>query len=106
MIFCTMWMPLPLSKNPTAAAAPAGKGEAPYYENAMMTSLFEGGAAIRCICLSGAPRRCLRSRGAKNNNQPTMKDEGDDANAARVRNNEAFEAAPLSGANASWQREK
>jgi hypothetical protein len=42
-----MWMPSPLSKNPTAAAAPAGKGEAPYYENAMMTSLFEGGAATK-----------------------------------------------------------
>ena len=35
-----------------------------------------------------------------------MEDEGDDTNAARVRNNEAFEAAPLSGANASWQRER
>jgi hypothetical protein len=35
-----------------------------------------------------------------------MEDEGDDANAARVRNNEAFKAAPLSGANASWQRER
>ena len=35
-----------------------------------------------------------------------MEDEGDDANTARVRNNEAFEAAPLSGANASWQRER
>ncbi len=31
-----MWTPSPLSKNPTAVAAPAGKGEAPYYENAMM----------------------------------------------------------------------
>jgi hypothetical protein len=30
-----------------------------------------------------------------------MEDKGDNANAARVRNNEAFEAAPLSGANAS-----
>ena len=35
-----------------------------------------------------------------------MEDEGDDANAERVCNNEAFEAAPLSGANASWQRER
>ncbi len=35
-----------------------------------------------------------------------MEDEGNDANAARVRNDEAFEAAPLSGANASWQRER
>jgi hypothetical protein len=35
-----------------------------------------------------------------------MEDEGDNANAARVRNNEAFKAAPLSGANASWQRER
>ncbi len=35
-----------------------------------------------------------------------MEDEGNDANAARVHNNEAFEAAPLSGANTSWQRER
>ena len=35
-----------------------------------------------------------------------MEDEGDDANAARVCNNEAFQAALLSGANASWQRER
>ncbi len=35
-----------------------------------------------------------------------MEDEGNNANAARVCNNEAFEAAPLSGANASWQRER
>ncbi len=35
-----------------------------------------------------------------------MEDKGDNANAARVRNNEAFEAAPLSGANTSWQRER
>ncbi len=42
-----MWTPSPLSKNPTAAAAPAVEGEAPYYENAMMTSLFEGGAATK-----------------------------------------------------------
>ena len=35
-----------------------------------------------------------------------MEDEGDDANTACVRNNEAFEAALLSGANASWQRER
>jgi hypothetical protein len=35
-----------------------------------------------------------------------MEDKGVDANAARVRNNEAFEAALLSGANASWQRER
>ncbi len=35
-----------------------------------------------------------------------MEDEGDDANAARVYNNEAFKAAPLNGANASWQRER
>jgi hypothetical protein len=34
-------------ENPTAAAAPAGKGEAPYYENTMMTSLFEGGIATK-----------------------------------------------------------
>ena len=33
-------------------------------------------------------------------------DEGNDANAARVCNNEAFKAALLSGANASWQRER
>ncbi len=33
-----------------------------------------------------------------------MEDVGNDANAARVRNDEAFKAAPLSGANASWQR--
>jgi hypothetical protein len=32
--------------------------------------------------------------------------EGDDANAACVRNDEAFKAAPLSGANASWHRER
>jgi hypothetical protein len=42
-----MWMLSPLLKNPTAAAAPAGEGEAPYYENAMMTSSFEGGAATK-----------------------------------------------------------
>ncbi len=35
-----------------------------------------------------------------------MEDKGDDANAARVRNDEAFKAALLSGANASWQRER
>ncbi len=35
-----------------------------------------------------------------------MEDEGDNANAARVCNNEAFKAAPLSGANALWQRER
>jgi hypothetical protein len=35
-----------------------------------------------------------------------MEDEGDNANAARVRNNEASKAAPLSGVNASWQRER
>jgi hypothetical protein len=35
-----------------------------------------------------------------------MEDEGNNANAARVRNNKAFEAALLSGANASWQRER
>ncbi len=34
-----------------------------------------------------------------------MEDEGDNANAARDRNNEVFEAAPLTGANSSWQRE-
>ena len=42
-----MWTPSLLSKNPTAAAAPAVEGEAPYYENAMMTSSFEGGAATK-----------------------------------------------------------
>jgi hypothetical protein len=31
-----------------------------------------------------------------------MEDEGNNANAARVCNNEVFEAALLSGANASW----
>ncbi len=35
-----------------------------------------------------------------------MEDEGNNANAAGVRNDKAFEAAPLSGANASWQRER
>ena len=35
-----------------------------------------------------------------------MEDEGDDTKATRVRNDKAFEAAPLSGANASWQRER
>jgi hypothetical protein len=35
-----------------------------------------------------------------------MEDEGNDTNAAPVRNDKAFEAAPLSGANASWQRER
>jgi hypothetical protein len=35
-----------------------------------------------------------------------MEDKGDDTNAARARNDKAFEAAPLSGANASWQRER
>ena len=35
-----------------------------------------------------------------------MEDEGNNANAARVRNDEAFEAASLSGTNASWQRER
>ncbi len=35
-----------------------------------------------------------------------MEDEGNDANAARVCNDEAFKAAPLSGANASWQGER
>jgi hypothetical protein len=40
----------------------------------------------------------------KKNNQPMMEDEGDGANAARVRNDKVFKAAPLSGANASWQR--
>ena len=35
-----------------------------------------------------------------------MEDEGDDANAAHVRNDKAFEAALLSGSNASWQRER
>ncbi len=36
-----------------------------------------------------------------------MEDKGNDANAACVCNNKAFEAAPLSsGANASWQRER
>jgi hypothetical protein len=42
--------PSPLSKNPTAAATPAGEGEALYYENTMMVisstiltpSLMEG----------------------------------------------------------------
>jgi hypothetical protein len=35
-----------------------------------------------------------------------MEDEGDDTNAARVCNDKAFEVAPLSGAKASWQRER
>jgi hypothetical protein len=35
-----------------------------------------------------------------------MENESNDTNAARVRNDEAFKAAPLSGANASWQRER
>ncbi len=35
-----------------------------------------------------------------------MEDKGDDANAARVCNDEVFEVAPLSGANASWQSER
>jgi hypothetical protein len=35
-----------------------------------------------------------------------MEDEGNDANAARVRNDKVFKSAPLSGANASWQRER
>jgi hypothetical protein len=35
-----------------------------------------------------------------------MEDEGDEANGARVCNNKTFEAAQLSGANASWQRER
>jgi hypothetical protein len=35
-----------------------------------------------------------------------MEDKGNDTNAAQVCNNKAFEAAPLSGANASWQRER
>jgi hypothetical protein len=35
-----------------------------------------------------------------------MEDKGNDANAARVRNDEAFEAASLSDARASWQRER
>ncbi len=35
-----------------------------------------------------------------------MEDKGDDTNAARVCNDKAFKVAPLSGANASWQRER
>ncbi len=35
-----------------------------------------------------------------------MEDKGNDANAARVCNDKAFEPAPLSDANASWQRER
>ncbi len=35
-----------------------------------------------------------------------MEDEGDNANAAHVHNDEAFKAAPLSGASTSWQRER
>ncbi len=35
-----------------------------------------------------------------------MGNEGNDTNAARVCNDKAFEAAPLSGANASWQKER
>ncbi len=35
-----------------------------------------------------------------------MEEEGNDANATRVCNDKAFEAASLSGANASWQRER
>ncbi len=35
-----------------------------------------------------------------------MEDKGNNANAARVCNDKAFEAAPLSGAKASWQRER
>jgi hypothetical protein len=95
-----MWTPSSLSKNPTATAAPAGKGEAPYYKNAMMTSSFEGGVATKMHSFEWGATKMPLLRGAKNNNQPTMEDEGDDANAERVCNNEAFEAAPLSGANA------
>jgi hypothetical protein len=35
-----------------------------------------------------------------------MEEECDDTNATRVCNDEAFEAALLSGANTSWQRER
>jgi hypothetical protein len=35
-----------------------------------------------------------------------MEDKGDNANAARAPNNEAFKAAPLSGANTSWQSKR
>ncbi len=35
-----------------------------------------------------------------------MEDKGNNANTARVCNNKAFKAAPLSGAKASWQRER
>jgi hypothetical protein len=35
-----------------------------------------------------------------------MEDEGDNANAPHVCNNEAFKVAPLSGANASWHKER
>ncbi len=35
-----------------------------------------------------------------------LEDKGNTANAARACNDKAFEAAPLSGANASWQRER
>ncbi len=35
-----------------------------------------------------------------------MEDKGDNTNTARVCNDKAFEAALLSGANASWQRER
>jgi hypothetical protein len=35
-----------------------------------------------------------------------MEDEGNNANAAHIHNNEVFEAALLSCANPSWQRER
>ncbi len=64
-IFCTMWTPSLLSKNPTAAAAPAVKGEAPYYENAMMTSSFEGGAATKMHLFEWGATKMLSFEGGK-----------------------------------------
>ena len=60
-----MWTPSPLSKNPTAAAAPAGEGEAPYYENAMMTSSFEGGAATKMHSFEWGATKMLSFEGGK-----------------------------------------
>ncbi len=60
-----MYTPLPLSKNPTAAAAPAGKGETPYYKNAMMTSLFEGGAAMKMHSFEWGATKMRSFKGGK-----------------------------------------
>ncbi len=61
-----MWTPSLLSKNPTAAAAPAGEGEAPYYKNTMMMSSFEGGAATKMHSFEwGATKMPSFERGKK-----------------------------------------